>query len=140
MHIKEIPPTFEAFRVWKTQYEAENQAYAETNQKVAEGMLRAMKEMVPFWARPFIAPFAFSLAEPHLPDLLGLKRPSPIVRTLIQTGMNIRRVLNKRFTLWDRLDFESMILGSFKSYPHGYNPFELGPEKLVRHIKKHQPH
>ena len=136
MKIEDIPETDSDFWVWRVRYEAEHQAYAETNYLVSEGLFKGAKEMVPAMLRPFIKPFVFSLEGQRFAELLGYRWPNPLVRNFFLTLMWIRKQFNKRFTIWDRLSFEETLLTGFKTYPNGYNRLRLGPDKLVKIIEK----
>lgn len=138
MKIKDIPPTPEEFWDWRIKYEAEHQAYSETNHLVAEGLIRGAKQMVPRWVGPFILPFVLSLENDRFAELIGYKRPGPIFRGLVHSVMWVRKQFNKRFTLWDTWDFRDVLLGAFKTYPGGYNPFKLGPDKIIKYLEKQE--
>ncbi len=138
MHIQNIPDTFEGFRAWRDAYAAEHKGYDLANEKVTNGIFKGLRQSVPWFIRPFIVSFSFSLAEPELPDYLGYRRPRPFVRGFYQALMGIRKRFNRYFTLWDVWSFEEMVTSNFKSYPKGYNPLSLGPTKLIRAMRKQQ--
>lgn len=139
MNIKNIPPSYEAFWEWRCQYEQENQAFTEENHLVAEGLFRGAKEMVPWIIRPLVKPFVFSLESERFAELLGYKRPHPIIRALFKAFMTIRKHLSRYVTLWDVWSFEEMLLSNFKTYPHGYEMLKLGPTKLIKQLQKQSP-
>lgn len=136
MHIKNIPPSFEDFWVWRQAYEQEHQAFAEENYLVAEGLFRGAEQMVPGLLRPLVRPFVFSLENERFANLLGYKRPPAAVRALFQAAMWLRKTVNRYFTLWDVWSFEEMLLSNFQTYPHGYEMLKLGPTKLIKQIEK----
>lgn len=136
MNIQDIPETFEAFRDWKANYEQANQAYSETNHKVAEGLMQGAKQMVPAVLRPFLLPFVLSLKDRRFSELLGYKYPNVIVRGIFRSAMWVRKQFNRLFTLWDVLDFEQVMFTHYQSYPNGYNPTKLGPDKILKYLEK----
>jgi hypothetical protein len=135
MNIQDIPETFEAYWQWKLDYEAENQAYAESNHQVAEGLIRGIKAMLPTPLSPFVLPFVLSLMKDRrIADLVGYRYPNRLVRGFFRAFMWGRRLLTRYFTIWDVLSFESVFFSSYKSYPNGYNPLRLGPSNLIKQI------
>ncbi|MFK7801697.1 MAG: oxygenase MpaB family protein [Anaerolineae bacterium] len=136
MKIKDIPESFEAYRDWKKTYELENQAYSETNHKVAEGLMKGIREMLPPILGPFVLPFVLSLKDERFAQLLGYKYPNNLVRGFFRSAMWVRKQFNKIFTIWDVLDFEQAFFTSYKSYPNGFNPLKLGPKKIIERIAK----
>lgn len=140
MKIENIPPSYEAFWEWRCQYEKENQAFAEENHLVAEGLFRGAKEMVPWIIRPLVKPFVFSLEDDHFAEVLGYKRPNIFIRAFFQAVMAIRKFFLRYLTLWDVWSFEEMLLSNFKTYPRGYKLLKLGPTKLIKQLEKQAPY
>lgn len=136
MHIRDIPDSFEAFWGWRQAYEREHQAYAPENHLVAEGLMRGLKEMVPAVFRPTLLPFILSLEDDRFARLLGYRRPNILVRALVRGAMRLRALINRFLTVWDVWSFEDLVLSDFKSYPHGYHIHMLGPDKLLRQLRK----
>lgn len=136
MNIADIPPSFEAFWAWRQAYEREEQAYSAANHQVAMGLLTGLKLMVPRLIRPLLLPFVLSLEDRRFAELLGFQWPHPMVRALFRGAMWIRSHLARYWTLWDVWSFEELVLGNFQTYPRGYEPLSLGPEKLVSLIEK----
>jgi len=135
MNIKDIPGSFEEYRQWKLAYEREHQAYAESNHQVAEGFIRGIKQALPAVLGPFVLPFVLSLIDRRFSDLLGYRYPNRWLRGFFLGFMWCRRHVIRYFTLWDVLDFEAVIFGTYKSYPNGYNPLKLGPTKLIKRME-----
>jgi len=138
MKIQDIPPTFEAFWEWRVAYELEHQAYAETNHQVAEGLMRGAREMVPAVLRPFVLPFVLSLENRRFAELLGYQHPRKLTRNFFQSMMWLYKQCNKLFTVWEVWSFETLLLSNFQTYPNGYNPLHLGPDKLIKQMRKQQ--
>lgn len=135
MNIQNIPRSFEEYLEWKLAYERENQAYAESNRQVADGLIQGIKEMLPAIFRPFILPYVLSLMDPKLVELVGFKPPNRLMRGLFLAVMRVRQTFNRHFTLWDRLEFEEVFFSTFKTYPEGYHPLKLGPTNLINHLE-----
>ncbi|MEM8858263.1 MAG: oxygenase MpaB family protein [Chloroflexota bacterium] len=136
MNIRDIPESFEAFKEWKKNYELENQAYSETNHLVAEGLMRGAREMLPAVLGPFLLPFVLSLKNKRFADLLGYRYPNILVRGFFRGVMRVRQLFNRLFTVWDVWDFEQALFKNYQTYPNGYNPMKLGPDKIIKYLEK----
>lgn len=133
MKIREIPASFEEFVAWRQAYEAENQRFAESNYHVAMGLLNAAEAFVPSWLRWMVVPLLSSLLDKEFRDLLGLAKPNAIFYGLVQSALWIRKIGGRYFSLWEEDSFaDSPLVQGFETYKNGYEPFQLGPTKLVK--------
>ena len=134
MNIKHIPNTREEFVAWYQEYRRQHMVYHPNNEKVTDALIVAMKEMFPFFARPFIRPVILTLInDPELLVATGQKAPSKLTQTIIKGCMRIRKISQRYINPWQQNSFESSRLGRhYKSYPNGYHNCVLGPEKIVK--------
>lgn len=138
MNIQHIPPSFDAFWEWRNQYEANHQAYAETNTFVALGLLHAIGSQFPKWMTPWLITFTCSLIDDHkFLGALGFSFPSSFVHRFIQGAMSLRKVMLKYVTIWDKNNFlDSWLFNHYPTYPDGYENSQLGPTKLVNKMNQ----
>ena len=115
MQIKNIPDSIEEYEEWKLAYENKHQSFSENNHLVSEGLMHGMKQMVPAFIGPFLAPFIFSLIDKKYSYLLGYKHPNMFTRRFFKSLMSIRRQFNKHFTIWDRLNFEKLVFTHYQT-------------------------
>lgn len=135
MRIKHIPESRDEFITWYQDYRAEHLAFHPDNKKVTDGLIEGMKEMFPFFIKPFVRPVILTLInDPELLAATGQKPPSKLVQKAIKGIMRLRRLSQKFINPWQKQSFETSYLGQhYKSYPGGYQSHVLGPEKIVKH-------
>jgi hypothetical protein len=54
MHIQDIPPSLEDFRIWVADYERKHFVPSETNKAVGDATINIVKGWVPLFAKPFV--------------------------------------------------------------------------------------
>jgi len=137
MHIQEIPESYDAFLAWRLDYEQKNQCFAESNYQVTMGLVDAAKAFVPSWLGWIVVPLISSLIDDEFRALVGLPKPNLLVYGLVQITMRIRKFGGRYLSQWEEASFtESPLVIGFATYKNGYEPFKLGPTKLVRQMAK----
>ena len=137
MNIHSIPESFDAFVDWRAKYEAKNQSFAESNYQVTMGLINAAKAFVPRWLGWSVPPLISSLIDDEFRTLLGLSKPNPLIYWLVQTAMWIRKIGGRYLSMWEEAAFtDSPLVTGFATYKNGYEPFKLGPAKLVKQMAK----
>lgn len=133
MHLQDIPADIDAFEQWREAYRARMEGFAPSNQQVAEGAIRGLGQMLPWPLRPLTrALVKVLLHDPALLAALGLGRPSRALAVLVTLVLRGRALWLRRFNPWEQRSFhESRLALHFASYPQGYQPFRLGPEKII---------
>ncbi|MFZ4815674.1 MAG: oxygenase MpaB family protein [Phototrophicaceae bacterium] len=141
MNIQHIPPSYDAYWQWRLDYEARAQRYAESNTQVALGLVRGLEQLMPTVVRSVILPAVNALLEPTFRTSLGFAEPPAWVGALVNAVMRVRQWQERYFTIWDHTNFrDTPLYTTYKTYPNGYNPFALGPTKLLKHMQEHPTH
>lgn len=131
MHIKDIPPTFDALEEFHSNYEKEHFRYTENNKKLAI----SAENLMLGWIFPKMLfnvnrPFLHAVMEPHLLKALGLDEPPKALRVLVKQILRARsfaEALNP-----NREPFYRSTMNTYRHYKNGYSINELGPEKLLK--------
>ena len=119
MGIAEVPDDIEEFRRWVQGYLAEHRRFHPDNYAVAEGMMRAIEEMVPVPLRPLISPITrVWIGDPELLDALGYELPHPAFARVVNAAMTVRKEFHRRFTAMNGRTFTDLYLATAVSYTH----------------------
>ena len=134
MGIKSIPESRDEFVTWYQDYRRQHMVYHPDNKKVTDGLINAMKEMLPWFIGPLVRPVILTLInDSELLAATGQKAPNKIIRGMIKSFMMVRKLSQKFINPWQNTNFENSKLGQhYKSYPQGYQECVLGPEKIVK--------
>lgn len=137
MHIKDIPQTRAEFVTWYLDYRRQYMTYHPDNKKVTDGFIDGVREMFPFYWKPFIKPMILTLINDNeVLQATGQKPPAKILQACIRGVMLLRKLSQKVINPWQTRSFETSRIGQFyKSYPGGYQNNVLGPEKIVKNLK-----
>lgn len=138
MHLQDIPADLAAFACWREAYRARMEAYAPSNQQVTEGTLRGLRQLLPWVLRPLTRPLVkVLLNDPALLQALGLGKPSWLLSQAVKLFLRGRALCLRRFNPWELRSFhQSRLALHFASYPQGYQPFRLGPEKIINLLER----
>lgn len=132
MKIQEIPESIEAFWAWRCEYEERAAAFSPANKQVALGLLESARRELPWLIRPIFIPATSALLDDDFRDLLGLKKPSALLRAGVSLAMKVRKALLTRFTIWDDIWFwDTAFFNTYPTYPSGYKVTQLGPKKVL---------
>lgn len=130
MHIKDIPPSIQAFREYYDAFERTHFSYSDANAKVG----RFTENLLLSWYLPEFLydaarPFLFSVMQPHVLVAFKHREPGPVLRSLATSALRLRSLaasLVPRTQPFIRTrDYKH------KAYPNGYEIERLGPEKLM---------
>lgn len=140
MRITDIPPTRAAFAAWRDDYRLRMEAFAPSNMAVTEGAISGLRQLLPWPLRPLTRPLVkVLLDDPALLAALGLGRPSRLLGALVRLLLKGRALWLRRFNRWEYDSFQDSALARhYPSYPQGYQPFRLGPEKLIRLLERQE--
>ncbi|WP_437730959.1 oxygenase MpaB family protein [Sorangium sp. So ce1335] len=125
MNIRDIPPSYEAFERFNVDFEAEHMRFSEDNRKLAV----ATRDLLLSWVlprplRPLGARVVHAILDDRLLDALGLPRPSPALRRLVEGAIRARvpvlRAMPRRRS--PRL----LTAKKTRTYPDGYRIEDLG--------------
>lgn len=138
MHIHDLPGSLEAFGQWRQAYRSRQEYFAPSNQQVCEGALSGLRQLLPWPLRPLTRPLVkVLLDDPALLHALGLGRPSRPFGWLVRAVLGLRRHWQRLFNRWEHQSFlDSALARHYASYPQGYQPFRLGPEKIIRLLEQ----
>lgn len=138
MHIRDIPPTLAAFESWREDYRARMEVYAPSNQQVCDGAIHGLSQMLPRPLRGLARPLVkVLLDDPALLAALGLGKPSRSLGAVVWLVLKGRAWWLRRFNPWEVASFQDSPLAlHYASYPRGYQPFRLGPEKIIRLLER----
>ena len=128
MGIQDIPPTYEAFEQFNREFEAEQFAYAPTNQRVADATRHMLLSWFPAVTRPVVNWGLPCLLDPPLLAALGWQPVPVAVQQLANTALKARSRLLRRLPPRTEPDF--FVDQSIRSYPEGYTLEDIGPEAL----------
>jgi len=137
MHIQDIPASYEAMEFWFHRYRKKHMAFNPTNAAVAEGLIRGMQQMAPKWLRPITNSLLKNMIltlikDDELLTALGLKAPAKPVQWLVKMVMKVRAKVMKKLNWWQVFTYEqSFIYRHYSTYPGGYQPQCLGPDKIM---------
>ncbi|NVB42522.1 DUF2236 domain-containing protein [Pseudenhygromyxa sp. WMMC2535] len=132
MQIRDLPATFAEMLAWRRAYEARAQRYDPANEAVADGLLRALAELVGP-ARPLVSS---AVRTAFIGDealaILGLERPGAGVRAAWTGALRLRQRAGRHLATFQTQRFwDSAIFRRSPTYPEGYERMRLGPSKLL---------
>lgn len=138
MGIEDIPDSFDAMLRWRRAYEDRAQTYAPSNEAVAQGMLRAVKELVPKPLRPLVEPMiAALLEERRLLDALGLRAPPAVLQRSLDRVMALQAFLVRYINVFEVGGItEWAFFTQYPSYPKGYERLKLGPRRVIEILER----
>ncbi|WP_437851043.1 oxygenase MpaB family protein [Sorangium sp. So ce363] len=125
MNIKDIPPSYEAFERFNLDYEAEHLRFSEDNRKLAV----ATRDLVLGWALPRAlwplgAPVLHAMIDDRMLDAVGLPRPPPGLRGLVQAALRARGPVLRAMPR--RRSPRLLTQLRNRTYPDGYRIEDLG--------------
>ena len=131
MHIKDIPDTIEAFKIYHDEYEAKHFQFSEANVKVA----RATEDLMLGWFMPsqlfdVARPFLHAVMQPHLLKAFHYEEPNIALRTITTNALRLRSFTASLFPRKTPLLRTKNI--KHTTYKNGYNLKDLGPDKLMK--------
>jgi len=136
MKIQDLPGTWEDMVAWRTDYERAQKGYDGANAAVARGILHWAGRMLPHPMRPLLPMAVAAWLGPDDSELLGLTYPGAAFRASLDAVMAARKSFEQRVDLWRGTGLTyTAFYNDYPTYPAGYDPLELGPEKIVRQLR-----
>ncbi|KYF52475.1 hypothetical protein BE08_37830 [Sorangium cellulosum] len=125
MNIADIPPSYEAFERFNVDFEAEHMRFSEDNRKLAV----ATRDLLLGWVlpgplRPLGARFVHAMLDDRLLDALGLPRPAPALRRLVEGAIRARTPVLRAMPR--RRSPRLLTTKKTRTYPDGYRIEDLG--------------
>lgn len=129
----EVPGTLAGLEKFVEEYEKNNFMFKETNQALANATVNIVKSWMPFFVKPFVLPVMKCVLDEKMLKVLGYT-PSPAwLKSLFNGVMSVRALSLRRVTLqkypWYFTEEPN------RTYPHGYDIEELGPEHVVKKFR-----
>lgn len=125
MDLTIIPPSYEAARQFKSDYEAEHFRRSRASVELVDMLFALVKSWVPRPLRPAVRPVMATLIDEPLFSCFDLDPPPAWLRTLVQASLRVRGRLAARFA--QRRAPRFYMDGAVRSYPQGYAIADLGP-------------
>jgi hypothetical protein len=129
MGMSGIPPSYDAFFAWSTDYERRTFRFAETNRKIGSSTRDLFASWFPRFATPVVHFSIYALLDDDMIRAFGFPKPLPLTRPLIRGGLALRgrfmRFMPPRRTphfFTDNLN---------RTHPQGYEIGKLGPPTLI---------
>jgi hypothetical protein len=127
MGIKDVPPSYQEFRAFKTEYERATFRFSETNQRVGTATLELLCSWYPRPLRPGLRVAVRGLLDDLMLEAFGFAPAPrwlpPVERTALRARARVVRLLPPRR--------ESALAAigtnrTYPGYPEGYRPSDLG--------------
>ena len=129
MGIRDIPPSYEAFEAWATDYERANFRFAESNRKIGT----ATRDLFASWYPRLLAPVVhysiYALLDDAMLAAFGFPRPLPLSRPVVAGALRLRGWLVRWLPARRTPNFVTVRRN--RTWPTGYRIAELGPPRLV---------
>lgn len=126
MGLHQIPETYEAFLAFNIAYEAANFRYHAANQAIGDAVVRLMQGWLPAIAAPLVPIAVKTVVDAPTRQALGWQTPSPLWQQTILRGLQLRQQLLPRLPRRWRSHF--IVDQANRTYPHGYQIEQLGPD------------
>ncbi|WP_437964800.1 oxygenase MpaB family protein [Sorangium sp. So ce260] len=125
MNIRDIPPSYEAFERFKIEFEAEHLRFSENNHRLAVATRDLMLGWVlPRALWPLGAQVIHAIIDDPLLDALGLPRPSPALRRVVEAALRARGPVLRAMPR--RRSPRLVTRMKNRTYPDGYRVEDLG--------------
>ena len=129
MGIRDIPPSYESFEAWATDYERANFRFAESNRKIGT----ATRDLFASWYPRLLAPVVhysiYALLDHAMLAAFGFPRPLPLSRPVVSGTLRLRGWLVRWLPARRTPNF--VTVRQNRTWPKGYRIAELGPPRLV---------
>lgn len=125
MDLTVIPPSYEAARRFKSDYEAEHFRRSRASVELIEMLFALVESWLPRPLRPAVRPVMSTLIEEPLFSYFDLRPPPAWLRALVHASLRARGKLASR--LLRRREPRFYMDGNVRSYPRGYAIGDLGP-------------
>ena len=130
MNIKNIPGSLIDLEKFVAAYENKKVVFAETNNAVGNATINIVKGWMPFFARPFVLPVMQCLLDKTILNAVGYTAPPSLLRAVVLGAMRMRAVFLRTITFKKYPSFFTNEKN--RTYKHGYEINQLGPENLVK--------
>jgi ER-bound oxygenase mpaB/B'/Rubber oxygenase, catalytic domain len=127
MAIKAIPSTFEDLERFHDDYERKHFAFSPSNRANAVAMVEMFGGWYPAPFRPAVRAGIRALLADDVLDALGLARPGPVTRALVEGALRLRARLLRIGPRRTRPFMQTRQRN--RTYPHGHRVEELGAAK-----------
>jgi ER-bound oxygenase mpaB/B'/Rubber oxygenase, catalytic domain len=126
MNIKEIPPTYEEFERYSSEYERKHYQFSEANRRVGSATVAMFASWFPRLAAPLVRRAIYAMLDDTVIEAFGFPRPSRLMRSVVASSLRLRgmavRLLPKRRRPHLRTEI------AHHTYPaRGYTIETLGP-------------
>ena len=129
MNIKGIPTDYAAFERYNVEYEREHFVYTPANKKLAEALRDTfLAWFLPKPLRGLGAPAVNAMLDEPLLEAFGFAKPPAALRALVQGSMRLRARGVALLPPRRRPRLRTGRAIHRRSYPHGYQIDELGPQ------------
>ena len=130
MNIKNIPGSLTDLEKFVEAYENKKVVFAETNNAVGNATINIVKGWMPFFVRPFVLPVMKCLLDKNILKAVGYTAPPSLLKAVVLGAMRMRAVFLRTITF---KKYPSFITNEKnRTYKHGYEIKQLGPENLVK--------
>ena len=129
MAIRDIPPTYDAFKQWSEDYERKTFTFAETNQRIGSATRDLFASWFPRIFTPFVRYGIYALLDDAMIASFGFPKPLPGTRALLGGGLRLRGYAVRLMPPRRKPNFVTDRKN--RTHPHGYRIEELGPPRLV---------
>lgn len=136
MHIYDIPSTYDEFAQYNQNYERQHFIYSDSNRRVIESTINLFLSWFPAIGRPLLRPFVHAMFDELTLIAFGYSNPPTLVRNLVENSLKLRGRVSRWFLPRNKPDFFTD--SKLRSYPHGYELNDLGPNKMLSKLN-HSP-
>jgi hypothetical protein len=138
MGIVDIPASYEAFDVWRSDYERQCFRFAESNRRVGTWTRDLFASWFPRAVRPVVHQGIYAMLDDAVIVAFGFPKPLPLIRPLLRGLLKLRGVVVR--WLPPRREPHFFTDDRNRTHPHGYTISELGPRRLVAADQRRRDH
>ena len=137
MGIRDIPPSYEAFEAWATDYERANFRFAESNRKIGT----ATRDLFASWYPRLLAPVVhysiYALLDDAMLAAFGFPQPLPFSRGMTAGALRLRGMLVRWLPARRKPSFFTGRRN--RTWTRGYRIGELGPPRMIEAQNRDRP-
>ncbi|GAA3653176.1 oxygenase MpaB family protein [Lentzea roselyniae] len=126
MGIRDIPSDFGEFRAFKTAYEKQHFAFAESNHRIGQYTLDLFCSWYPQVLKPVVSRAVVAMLDPSMVRAFGFAAPPAWVGALGRLALRVRALVVRRMPVRKTLKLTSTPNRTYPGYPAGYRPSDLG--------------
>jgi hypothetical protein len=129
MGIRDIPPSYEAFERWASEFERTRSCFADSNRHIGVATRDLLASWFPRLAAPAVHHSIYALLDDVVLDAFGFPKPLPGTRALLRAALKLRGRLIRYLPPRRRPHFFTDTPS--RSHPGGYEIARLGPTRLM---------